>query len=154
MLMGISQTHHSKYSFTQPSLRNQLFIMEIINLTFLAPLALLLLRIIVGIIFFSSGRSHAQNPEERGKSIGMSPAVTQFLGIAEMAAGVTLALGIFTQLAALVIIFVMLGAIYKKIFEWNTGFYADKGFGWHYDLLLLLAAFVILATRGGAYVII
>lgn len=124
-----------------------------LNLAFFLPLSLLLLRLIVAVIFFSSGRSHAENPIERGKSIGMSPSVTRTLGVVEMVAAVSIALGIFPQLGALLIMATMAGAIQKKIFVWSTGFYADKGFGWHYDLLLLLAALVIFATNGGAFIL-
>jgi putative oxidoreductase len=48
----------------------------------------------------------------------------------------------------------MLGAMQKKIFVWHTGFYEEKGYGWHYDLLLMIGALVILATNGGMYVLI
>ncbi len=124
-----------------------------IELTFLVPFSLLLLRLIVAVIFFSSGQGHVLNPIERGKSIGLSPAMTRILGIVEIIAAISIALGIVPQIGAILIIFTMLGAIQKKIFVWKTGFYADEGFGWHYDLLLLIAALVILVTNGGAYII-
>ena len=47
----------------------------------------------------------------RGKSIGMSPGFTRFLGLAELAGGLGVALGVLTQLAALGLILIMLGAI-------------------------------------------
>ena len=81
----------------------------------------------------------------------MSPQATKALGLVEMLAAISVILGVLPQIGALLLIGTMLGAIYKKIFAWNTGFYADEGFGWHYDLLLLAAALVILATNGGAY---
>lgn len=126
----------------------------LLDAAFLSSYALLLLRIIIAIVFFSSGKSHVQDPKGRGESIGMSPAVTAILGASEMAAAVSLALGIFIQASAAILILVMLGAIYKKIFVWKTGFYADEGFGWHYDLLLLAGCFVILCTNGGEYVLV
>lgn len=95
-----------------------------------------------------------QDPVKRGKSIGMSPATTSILGIAEIVGSISIALGIFTQIGAILIMGAMLGAMYKKIFVWKTGFYADKGFGWHYDLLLFIAAFVIFTTAGGYLVLI
>lgn len=125
----------------------------IFDLSFLIPAALLLLRIIVAIVFFSSGKSHFLHPVERGKSVGLSPSVTKFLGIAEIIAAVSVAFGIFPQIGALIIFITMLGAIQKKIFVWKTGFYEDKGYGWHYDLLFLIAALVIIATNGGAYIL-
>ena len=126
----------------------------IFDLAFLLPISLLFLRIIVATVFFSSGKSHAMNPVERGKSVGLSPAMTRFLGIAEILAAISLAFGIFPQIGALIIFITMLGAIQKKIFVWKTGFYEDKGYGWHYDLIFLIAALVIIATNGGQYIII
>lgn len=125
----------------------------ILDLSSLIPISLLLLRIIVAIVFFSSGKSHAMNPVERGESVGLSPSMTRFLGIAEIIAAVSIALGIFPQIGALIVIIAMLGAIQKKVFVWKTGFYAEKGFGWHYDLIFLIAALVIIATNGGAYIL-
>lgn len=126
----------------------------IVNTPFLIPVSLLFLRIVIAIVFFSSGKSHVQKSGERAKSIGMSPAATKALGVVEMIGAISLAFGIYTQVGALLLIFVMLGAIYKKGFVWKQGFYEDKGYGWHYDLLLLLGSLVIFATAGGAYVMI
>lgn len=120
----------------------------------LIPVSLLLLRIMVATVFFSSGKSHATHPVERGKSVGLSPAVTRFLGVSEILAAFSIAFGIFLQIGSIIIIITMLGAIQKKIFVWKTGFYEDKGYGWHYDLILLIAALVIFATNGGNYIII
>ncbi len=127
--------------------------MELIDLNSLSPVALLLLRIIVGVVFFSSGKSHIANPKERGESIGVQASAAMVLGIVEMLAAASIILGIFTQVGAILIMMIMLGAIYKKIFEWKTGFYAENGFGWHYDVIFFVAAFVILTTNGGLYTI-
>ena len=116
-------------------------------------LALLLMRLMVGVVFISSGWTHAQNPVERGKSIGMSPGVTRFLGLAELAGGLGVALGVLTQFAALGLILVMFGAIYKKIVDWHTGFWGQHSDGWHYDLLFVLMCLVIATTGGGRYVV-
>lgn len=125
----------------------------ILDLTSLIPISLLLLRIIVAIVFFSSGKSHAMNPVERGKSVGLPPSVTRFLGIAEIIAAISIAFGIFPQIGALIIFVTMLGALQKKIFVWKTAFYEDKAYGWHYDLILLIPALVIISTNGGQYII-
>ena len=114
----------------------------------LSDYALLALRIIVAIVFFSSGKGHIQNPKERGKSIGMPPTVTLFLGIAEVIGAISVAGGIYIQIGAALLICTMLGAIYKKIFVWKTGFYAEKGYGWHYDLILLTANLVFISNPG------
>jgi putative oxidoreductase len=118
-----------------------------------SDIALLLMRLLVGVVFISSGWKHAQNPIERGKSIGMSPGFTRFLGLAELAGGLGVALGVLTQLAALGLILVMFGAIQRKIFVWKTGFWGKHSDGWHYDLLFVVMCLVIATTGGGRYVV-
>lgn len=115
--------------------------------------ALLLLRLMVASVFFTSGLRHARDPVGRGASIGMSPGSTRALGIAQMAGALGVALGVLTQLAALGLIAVMLGAVHKKIFVWHTGFWGDKASGWHYDLMLALMNLVIATTGGGRLVL-
>jgi len=68
--------------------------------TFLAQFsdfALLLMRLMVGVVFVSSGWSHTKDPVTRGKSIGLSPGFTRFLGLAELFGGAGVALGILTH---------------------------------------------------------
>jgi putative oxidoreductase len=115
---------------------------------------LLLLRLMVGIVFFTSGWNHLAKPEERSKSIGMSKGFTIFLGIIEVAGAVGIMAGVLTQLAAAGLILVMLGAIQKKIFVWHTGFWGEKASGWHYDLVFAVMSLVILFTAGGRYVLL
>jgi putative oxidoreductase len=117
-------------------------------------LGLLLLRLMVGLVFVTSGYSHIKDPEARSKSIEMSKGFTIFLGIAELAGGLGVAAGVLTQLAAIGLILIMLGAIGKKIFAWHTGFWGEKASGWHYDLIFVLMNLVILFTNGGAYVLL
>jgi putative oxidoreductase len=116
-------------------------------------LGLLLMRLMVGLVFVTSGYTHLKDPSARGKSIGMSKPFTIFLGIAEVAGGLGVALGALTQLAAFGLILIMFGAIQKKIFAWHTGFWGEKAFGWHYDLIFILMNLVIAFTNGGAYVL-
>jgi len=119
-----------------------------------SDLALLLMRLLVGLVFLSSGWKHVSNPVDRGKSIGMSPGVTRFVGLAELAGALGVALGVLTQFAALGLILVMFGAIYKKIVAWHTGFWGKHGDGWHYDLLFVVMCLVIATTGGGRYVLV
>jgi putative oxidoreductase len=116
--------------------------------------AMLLMRLLVGIVFITSGWSHAKDPVSRGKSIGASPGFTRFLGVAELAGGLGVAFGVLPQLAALGLILIMLGAIQKKIFVWHTGFWGKHSDGWHYDLLFVSMCLVIAATGGGRYVLL
>ena len=114
-----------------------------------AHLSLFLLRVMVAAVFGTSGYSHLKSPRERAESIGMSVGFTVFLGIAELAGSMALVLGVLTQWAALGLILIMFGAIYKKIVVWKTGFWGEKSMGWHYDLMLVVMNLVILCTGGG-----
>jgi putative oxidoreductase len=115
--------------------------------------ALLLMRLLVGVVFVTSGWNHVKDPVTRGESIGVSPGFTRLLGLGELAGGLGVALGILTQFAALGLILVMLGAIQKKIVVWHTGFWGKHSDGWHYDLLFVAMNLVIATTGGGRYVL-
>jgi putative oxidoreductase len=116
-------------------------------------LGILLLRVMVALTFITSGYSHLKDPEERAKSIELPKGVTIFLGAAEVAGGLGVAFGVLTQLAAIGLILIMLGAIWKKIFSWHVGFWGGKSYGWHYELLFVAMNLVILFTDGGRYVV-
>jgi putative oxidoreductase len=116
-------------------------------------LGLLLLRLMIGAVFLSSGWSHVTNSAERSNSIGMSKGFTVFLGLAELAGSLGIIFGVFQQLAAIGLILIMLGAIQKKIFVWHTGFWGEKASGWHYDLTFLVMCLMVLFTDGGRYVL-
>jgi putative oxidoreductase len=112
--------------------------------------ALLLLRMMVGLVFITSGWRHLNDPEARSKDIGMSKSFTIFLGAAEVTGSLGIIFGGLTQLAAAGLIFIMLGAIQKKIFVWRTGFWGDSGTnGWSYDMMLVVMNLVIVTTGGG-----
>jgi putative oxidoreductase len=124
------------------------------QLTRFTDFGLLALRLMVASVFITSGWSHVTKSDERSKSIGMSKGFTIFLGAAEVAGGLGVAFGVLTQLAALGLILIMLGAIQKKIFVWHTGFWGEKTYGWHYDLMFVVMNLVILFADGGRWVLL
>lgn len=117
-------------------------------------LSLFLLRIMLALVFGSSGWSHVREPRSRGESLGMSPVSTVVLGVVEIVGSLGLVLGIFPRVAAALLIGVMVGAIYKKVFVWRTGFWGDETQGWYYDLFYLVGNLVILTTGGGAWTLL
>jgi len=74
----------------------------------------LLLRVMVAVVFFDSGRRSFFQADERSKNLGMSKGFTRFLGLAEMAGALGVAFGILTQLAAPGLILVMAGPSTRK----------------------------------------
>jgi putative oxidoreductase len=124
--------------------------MTFLQLARFTDFSLLFLRLMVGIVFITSGYKHLTDPEARSKDIGMSTSFTVVLGAAQLAGGLGVISGVFAQLAAIGLILVMLGAIQKKIFVWHTGFWGKSGTnGWSYDTMLVVMNLVIVTTGGG-----
>ena len=123
------------------------------QLTQFSDLGFLLLRLMVGVVFITSGWSHLKDPEKRGPEHRHEQGLYVFLGAAEVAGSLGVIFGVLTQLAALGLILIMLGAIQKKIFVWRTGFWGEKNSGWHYDLMLVVMNLVIAFTGGGRWVL-
>ena len=126
----------------------------LLNLVNYNNIVLLLLRFIVALIFIDSGRRDLQDPLGRGQSMGSGKNFAIFLGAVEVLGGLGLLFGVLTQLAAIGLILVMLGAIQKKAFVWKTGFWGKKDVGWHYELMLIIMNLVILVTAGGGWVLV
>lgn len=122
--------------------------------TALTDLGFLLMRLMVGTVFITSGWSDLRNPDARSKSIGMSKGFTIFLGASEVLGSLGVMAGVLTQWAALGLILIGLGAIQKKIFVWRSGFWGETTYGWHYDLMLVSMNLVILFAKGGNWVLL
>jgi putative oxidoreductase len=119
-----------------------------------ADLGFLLLRLMVAAVFITSGWNDLKDPVARSKSVGLSKGFTIFLGVAEVAGSLGIMFGVLTQLASLGLIAISLGAIQRKILVWHIGFWGEKSYGWHYDLMLLLMNLVIVFTGGGRWVLL
>ncbi|HZU22113.1 MAG TPA: DoxX family membrane protein [Terriglobales bacterium] len=118
--------------------------------------SLLLMRAGVAIVFCYAGLSHLRNAAASARDMGMSVGFTRLLGVAEAAGGAAVGVGLLTQVAALGLVVIMLGAIYKRAFYWKLGFWGrneDTNDGWHYDLMFLAMNLVIAATDGGRFVL-
>jgi putative oxidoreductase len=122
----------------------------------LAPLldyALVFLRIMVGLVFVDSGYADLKDPVARSKSLGTPQNFTLFLGVAEVLGGAGVIAGVLTQLAAIGLMLIMLGAMQKKIVVWKTGFWGKDGLGWNYELILISMLLVILVSDGGRFIL-
>ena len=119
-----------------------------------SDVALLLVQLVVATIFLSSGWRHLTNLETRAKRIEMPTWATAAVGGVELIAAVALILGVYPKIAALLLVGVMAGALYKKIFAWKVDYFSENGIGWHYELLLLLASLLIAATNSGVFALL
>jgi putative oxidoreductase len=115
---------------------------------------LLFLRLMAGAIYADSGYNDLKDPDARSASLGLPKSLTLAIGVAEIAGGAGLILGVLAQFAAIGLILIMLGAIQKKLVLWKTGFWGKDGLGWSYDLTLVSMLLVILFTDGGTLVLL
>lgn len=114
-----------------------------------SPWGLLALRLAVGLVFLPHGWAKLKNPKAVAQGIGWSTAAVAFLGFVETAGAVLMILGLLTQLAAILLGLVMIGAIYYKIAKWHKKFTGDGG--WELDLALLGANIALLFSGAGAW---
>lgn len=115
--------------------------------------AIVFLRLMVALVFASSGWTTLRDPAARAKDLGLGRPFTTVLGVAELLGGLGVFFGILVQLTAAGLIVINLGAIQKKLFVWHTGFWGEASAGWSYDLMLIAMNSVILTTGGGRLVI-
>lgn len=118
-----------------------------------ADYALVFLRLMAGLVFAGSGYNDLKDPSGRGQGLGLPKGLMLFLGTAELLGGIAVIVGFLSQLAAIGLILVMLGALQKKIFVWKTGFWGKDGLGWNYELILISMLLVVLCTGGGRFVL-
>lgn len=103
---------------------------------------ILALRIGIGVLFIAHGMK---------KLNGKSEPFMTFIGAAETLGGLALLAGFLTQYAALGIGIIMLGAMYKKIFEWQMPFSSSEKLGWEIDLMLLTACLALMTLGSGLF---
>lgn len=113
---------------------------EIIRSFLPAGAALFLLRLSIGQIFLLHGSLKLMKKESEGTPKWL------FLGAIEAAFGFLMIIGLWTWLASIIFIAIMLGAIYTKLFVWPDQKYAGSI---EYDVLISLASLVILALGPG-----
>lgn len=113
-------------------------------------LGLLVLRLAVGVIFIYHALPKLKNPQAMAQGMGWAANMVMGLGIVEFVGGLGVILGVYTQLAAILLGTVMVGAIYFKTQKWHVPFFATNNTGWEFDFALLAANVAILLTGGGS----
>ena len=115
----------------------------------LGDIGLLILRIVIGIIFIYHGLPKLLNSSKMSAGIGMSATFIFILGLVEILGGLGSILGLYTQIAAIILSIVMLGAIYNKMFVWNVPFSKSGVIGWEFDLMILGGILALLFLGSG-----
>jgi putative oxidoreductase len=118
-----------------------------------ADWGLFALRLVVGIIFVVHGWPKLTNARGMASAFGQAGTgmivFLTALGAVETLGGIAMILGIWVQIAAIVLALVMVGAIGAKNTMMKTGFTAQQATGWEFDLTLLAANLVLLTTGPG-----
>ena len=116
-----------------------------------SDVGLLVLRLAIASIFLLHASMKLKNSNGMASAMGMEgKGMMVFgLGVVEVASAISLAIGFYTQFAALVIAIIMIGAIAMKKMKWSVPFAAMDKTGWEFDLVLLAAAIAVLLTGGG-----
>ncbi len=120
------------------------------QLTQYNDIGLLILRLAVALIFTHHALPKLKNAKGMAQMVGMPAQMIFMLGGVEFLSSVGLVLGIYTQLAAVLLGIVMTGAIGMKMMKWHVPFAAMDKTGWEFDLILLAANIAILFGGGGS----
>ena len=109
-------------------------------------LALLIVRVVFGVIFVSHGWTKFSSPAKWSQGLGYPTFIGFLVGCGEFLGGLGVLFGTLTQIAAFGPLIVMLGALYHHIFKWKQKF-AE----WELPLMLLAVAFALILLGAGAY---
>ena len=125
----------------------------------LGDLALLILRLVIGLMFAMSGYFKLTDPERKGKmadslkSAGVSPALTPLFSAGELLGGLGVTFGLLTALSALGLLAITVGALLTVSGPQTEGEGIHKLENLLYSPEMLLAAglVVLLATGAGGW---
>jgi len=120
------------------------------QLTQYNDVGLLILRLAVAVIFIYHALPKLKNAKGMAQMVGMPAGMIFMLGAVELLSSLSLMLGFYTQLAALLLTIVMIGAIGMKTMKWSVSFAAIDKTGWEFDFILLAANIAILFGGGGS----
>jgi putative oxidoreductase len=119
-----------------------------------AGFGLLALRLAIGSIFVYHGIPKLKMGKQMAQGIFGSEKKGWFVnlvGANEVFSGLAIILGLLTNIAALLLIPVMLGALYLKIKVWKVPFFAMDKTGWEFDMINLATLVALAVLGGGAY---
>lgn len=95
-------------------------------------------------VFLVHGWAKVKRPAAAAAVWGGNKMLGALHGWVEIAAAIAVATQFGTFFGSLVMIVVMLGAMYYKIFKWKMPFKADTTTGWEFDLVIFAGALTLL----------
>jgi len=98
----------------------------------------------LGIVFIVHGMAKWRNPDMVAGVWGGSRTLGKLHGFIEIVAALAVATGVGAFWGAWIMVVVMLGAIYYKVFRWKVPFMAPSGTGWEFDLVILAGALALI----------
>ena len=119
----------------------------IVSLSQYSFVVFFILRLIIGIIFIYHAIPKLKNAKVIGQGMGHPAWMIVILGLAELLPSIALIVGVYVQIATLILSLIMIGAIYLKIVKWHVPFSTSEKMGWEFDLLLLaINAFIFIVV--------
>lgn len=124
-----------------------------VNLHAYTDWGLLALRLVLAATFIAHGRMKGamwkMQPSDKLPASMLN--ILRLLSICEPLGAVALIAGFLTQLAALGLTIIMLGALDLKIRTRKVPFTVTEKVGWEYELLVAGGTFALIFTGGGAF---
>ena len=112
-------------------------------------LGLFLLRLAIAIVFLAHGPQKLTKTNDVAKGMGMKPGQVMAVGLLETLGAASMILGVYTQIGAIMLAIVMLGAIYMKTQKWGKSFTGENG--WELDFMVLVAIIAVFFNTPAAY---
>ena len=122
----------------------------LLELNQFSDISFLVLRLIIAAIFIYHAMPKLKGAKMMSQAMGMPAGMILMLGGIEFLSSLGMILGVYVQIAAFLLVMVMIGAIYFKTAKWHIPFGAMDKTGWEFDLILLAANIILLVNGGGA----
>ncbi len=105
----------------------------------------MMLRLVLGLVFVVHGWPKIKDPRGIAQAAwGGRTWLGLLQGLAEGACGLALIFGFQRDIALLLLIGIILGALFFKIVKWKVPFMAKDATGWEFDLLVLAGLLTLL----------
>ena len=119
-------------------------------LTAYSDIGLLAVRVVLGAVFLFHGWPKVSKSAALAQGMKWSSWQVLLLGVWESVGALSVLLGVYPQIGAIMLGIVMLGALYHKIVMWKVPFTSMNSTGWEFDLALLAMSVSITLLGGGA----